>query len=282
MLLYVAFLGIGKIGKRSFPKVGDSVVLLLIFSISLWGGAKVISVNALTGILSTSLILSLLVVLLTFAGGLALKKTVPVRGSHDLALYQLKYGAPLLLGIALGFLFRPDLPFSSLIDYELYALAIVIGFNMGSEIRFRAIFNVTKDATLTMLVVFLGAIISSVVAFALGIVPNLKLSLAIFMGSGWYSYTGPIVSSYYGPIYGVIAFLTNFFREQLAFLLIPLLVRVKSNPYSAIAIGGATSMDTTLGLYSSIFGGDYSVSAMMSGAVLTLVIPIILPLILGV
>ncbi|MEM3244903.1 MAG: LysO family transporter, partial [Metallosphaera sp.] len=61
-------------------------------------------------------------------------------------------------------------------------------------------------------------------------------------------------------------------------LIVPLLVKVRPNPYSAIAIGGATSMDTTLGLYSSIFSGEYSLSAMISGALLTLVIPIILPL----
>ncbi|BCS92877.1 hypothetical protein L3N51_00766 [Metallosphaera sp. J1] len=281
MLIYVVALGLGKVLGKSFPKVSDAVVLVLIFSIALWGGSQVISGNTLSGIVLDSLLLSAFVVLVTFAVGLVFNKRVNIKGKISLVYTQFKYGAPLVLGLLTGFLARPSLDYSQIIVYELYVLALVIGFNIGSEIKFRAILHVTKEALVTTLVVILGAVVCALASFGLGLLPNLKLALVMFLGAGWYSYTGPIVSTYYGPIYGVIAFLTNFFREQLAFLVVPVLVKAKPNPYSAIAIGGATSMDTTLGLYSSIFSGEYSISAMMSGALLTLVIPIILPLILS-
>ncbi|AWS00517.1 DUF340 domain-containing protein [Metallosphaera hakonensis JCM 8857 = DSM 7519] len=279
MLIYAVFLVVGKISKRAFPKIGDLIVLVLIFSISLWGGAQ-ISGNSLTSVLLDSLLFSLLVVLITFGVGLVFKKSAYVRDRTSLVYTQLKYGAPLVLGLIAGLIIRPSLNFSEIINYELFALAAIIGLNMGSEIKFRAIFRVTKDALLTLIVVIVGGVISAFLLFFVGAIPSLKLAMVMFLGAGWYSYTGPIVSAYFGPVYGVEAFLVNFLREQLAFLFVPLLIRAKPNPYSAIAIGGATSMDTTLGMYSSIFSGEYSVSAMMSGAILTLIIPIILPLIL--
>ncbi|BBL46730.1 lysine exporter LysO family protein [Metallosphaera sedula] len=281
MLIYVFALGLGKVLGKSFPKLGDAVVLVLIFSIALWGGSQVISGSTLSGIVLDSVILSVFVVLITFAVGLTFNKKVNVKGKISLVYTQLKYGAPLVLGLSLGFLVKPSLDYSEIIVYELYILALVIGFNIGSEIKFRAILHVTREALVTTLVVIIGAVVCALASFGLGLLPNLKLALVMFLGAGWYSYTGPIVSTYYGPVYGVIAFLTNFFREQLAFLVVPVLVKARPNPYSAIAIGGATSMDTTLGLYSSIFTGEYSVSAMMSGALLTLIIPVMLPLVLA-
>ncbi|ABP94893.1 protein of unknown function DUF340, membrane [Metallosphaera sedula] len=281
MLIYVVALGLGKVLGKSFPKLGDAVVLVLIFSIALWGGSQVISGSTLSGIVFDSVILSVFVVLITFAVGLTFNKKVNVKGKISLVYTQLKYGVPLVLGLSLGFLVKPSLDYSEIIVYELYILALVIGFNIGSEIKFRAILHVTREALVTTLVVIIGAVVCALASFGLGLLPNLKLALVMFLGAGWYSYTGPIVSTYYGPVYGVIAFLTNFFREQLAFLVVPVLVKARPNPYSAIAIGGATSMDTTLGLYSSIFTGEYSVSAMMSGALLTLIIPVMLPLVLA-
>ncbi|MEM4139187.1 MAG: LysO family transporter [Sulfolobaceae archaeon] len=47
---------------------------------------------------------------------------------------------------------------------------------------------------------------------------------------------------------------------------------------SIIAIGGATSMDTTLGLYSLVLGPANSISALISGVLLTAIIPIVIPL----
>lgn len=278
MAIYVMALVIGKVIKRSFPKIGDAIVLTLIFSIAFWGGSQIGSGETLANVLIGSIVMAFLVVLTTLGVGLAFNKETTVKGQSNLVLTQLKYGIPLVVGLAFGFFVRPSLPFGTIINYELYALALIIGFNMGSEIKLRAIFNVTKEALVTIIVVILGALACAGLSYELGLLPNLKLAIVMFMGAGWYSYTGPIVSTYYGPVYGVAAFLINFFREQITFLIVPLLVKVRPNPYSAIAIGGATSMDTTLGLYSSIFSGEYSLSAMISGALLTLVIPIILPL----
>ncbi len=58
-------------------------------------------------------------------------------------------------------------------------------------------------------------------------------------------------------------------------------MKVKYSPYSAIAVGGATSMDTTLPLYIGLLGDEYVITAVFSGVTLTAVIPIILPLMLN-
>jgi uncharacterized membrane protein YbjE (DUF340 family) len=77
-----------------------------------------------------------------------------------------------------------------------------------------------------------------------------------------------------------VGFLSNFLREQLAFVFLPNFLKGKFSPIGAIAVGGATSMDVTLPLYVEIFnGGEYAISAMINGFILTLIIPIIEPLI---
>lgn len=278
--LYLVSLLIGKVTGLRPGRVVDATVVGLIFSISLWGGATIISATTLINVVGISLLLALVVVLVTYVVGLAIPGKVHPRGHGRILDAQLKYGLPLLLGLLVGYLMRPQIPFDSLVNYELYFLAVVVGINMGSDLKLRMLVTLSKGALFSILVVIGGGVISALISSALGLLPSLRLSLVVMLGSGWYSYTGPLVSSYYGPIYGLVGFLANFFREQLTFLMIPPLFKAKPNPYSAIAVGGATSMDTTLGLYSTFLGAEYSVSAMMSGVVLTLLVPVLLPLIL--
>lgn len=270
--LYLISMAIGR--KVKLPSViTETTVLVLIFTISYWGGVT-IPVNEIASVLLISLIMATLLILITYVIGLFFIDKVHLYPMKVNLRMQIKYVIPLVLGLILGLGIRFELPFTFIIDYELYFLAVIIGIEIGRSFNIGLLKRTTGLAILAVTVDVVGAIILSVIFSPL--IP-LKASLMITLGSGWYSYTGPFVAKYFGPALGVVGFLSNFLREQLAFILLPILLRVKATPIGAIAIGGATSMDVTLPLYVDLLGGEYAVGAMISGFILTLLIPIILP-----
>lgn len=270
--LYLISMAIGR--KVKLPSViTEATVLVLIFTISYWGGVT-IPVNEIASVLLISLIMATLLILITYVIGLFFVDKVHLYLTKVNLRMQIKYVIPLVLGLILGLGIRFELPFTFIIDYELYFLAVIIGIEIGRSFNIGLLKRTTGLAILAVTVDVVGAIILSVIFSPL--IP-LKASLMITLGSGWYSYTGPFVAKYFGPALGVVGFLSNFLREQLAFILLPILLRVKATPIGAIAIGGATSMDVTLPLYVDLLGGEYAVGAMISGFILTLLIPIILP-----
>lgn len=270
--LYLISMAIGR--KVKLPSViTETTVLILIFTISYWGGVT-IPVNEIARVLLISLIMATLLILITYVIGLFFIDKVRLYPMKVNLRMQIKYVIPLVLGLILGLGIRFELPFTFIIDYELYFLAVIIGIEIGRSFNIGLLKRTTGLAILAVTVDVVGAIILSVIFSPL--IP-LKASLMITLGSGWYSYTGPFVAKYFGPALGVVGFLSNFLREQLAFILLPILLRVKATPIGAIAIGGATSMDVTLPLYVDLLGGEYAVGAMISGFILTLLIPIILP-----
>lgn len=273
--LYVISIALGRLIK--IPSIAsDIIIVILIFTTSFWGGIEITGSEILYLIL-TALLASVLVVIVTYILGLFFI----VKGKSEWKEIgwktQLKYILPLVLGLILGLSIKlPAAFFSTAIDYELYALVIIIGLQVGKDLKLEVLKRVPNLAILSILIDILGAVIT-----ALLLTPfyPFKEILLVTLGSGWYSYTGPFVAKYYGPVMGVFAFLVNFLRERLTFLLLPLFFRVKASPVGAIAVGGATSMDVTLPLYADLLGNEYAIGALINGLILTLLIPIILPIV---
>lgn len=284
--LYLVSLIVGR--KVSVPKIlSDGIVLVLIFTISFWGGNQIF-IGYVGDIILLSFISSLVIVTITyFLGSFITERTEEGKIRRVDWKTQLKYLLPLILGFLVGLLTRfyslaiDDNVLGEIIDWELYALAVVIGMSIGKELKRELMRRISRFAIFSVIIALLGGIISAVILFLFLSIKPFNLALAISLGSGWYSYAGPIVAKYYGPFYGVIAFLVNFLREQLTFSLLPLFLRIRPTPLGAVAVGGATSMDTTLGFYVDVLGYEYGVGAMINGVILTLIVPIIVPLILS-
>ncbi|TRM90489.1 hypothetical protein DMP16_10505, partial [Sulfolobus sp. B1] len=187
---------------------------------------------------------------------------------------------PFILGWIIGVFIRVNRLFLvGIINYELYALASILGYIMGKEFNIKLIIDGGKDALLSILITVIGDVIIGALLFLMHVAP-INVSLVISLASGWYSYVGPLVALEVNPYLGTLAFLINFLREQLTYVFVPLLLRLRFEPKSAIAVGGATAMDTTLPLYVETLGKEYAITAMITGFLLTFAIPIILPLLL--
>lgn len=102
-------------------------------------------------------------------------------------------------------------------------------------------------------------------------------ALSLAAGFGWYSLAGVLIADLGDPGLGSAAFLANLFRESLALLTIPLLARTRY-PYLAIGAGGATSMDVTLPIVEQCCGVEAVPVSFASGAILSLLVPVLVPL----
>lgn len=119
-----------------------------------------------------------------------------------------------------------------------------------------------------------AAVISLIISFPL------NEGVAVGAGFGWYSLSGVMLKELVGAELGTIAFLSNIFRELMSLVIIPF-VALHLGGITAVAPGGATSMDTTLPLISKAAGPDIALMAFISGAVLSGLVPVLVPLIVN-
>ena len=105
--------------------------------------------------------------------------------------------------------------------------------------------------------------------------------MAVGAGFGYYSLSSVFITQLHSQSLGVVALLSNIFREVATLLATPLLVSYFGK-LAGIASGGATAMDTTLPVISRYSGQSYAIIAVFSGIVLTILVPFLVTFILTV
>jgi len=156
--------------------------------------------------------------------------------------------------------------------FSLYVLLALVGWGL-----------VISTSRLQRLWVPLTAAILGAVAGGafLGLVyTTYAVGFASTFGFGFYTLSGALVDARVGATLGFLAFLTNFLRENLTMVLSPWLgPRIRGEGLTAM--GGATSMDTTLFFVTRFGDADAATLALTSGLILTVVATVLLPLFLA-
>lgn len=163
------------------------------------------------------------------------------------------------------------------LDFSYYALMflmLLVGIATGINSK---TWETLKKAKFTIILVPLSAIIGtwigvSIISFVLATV-SLKDSLAVGSGFGYYSLSSILISNIKGDVLGVTALLSNIIREILTLLFTPLIAKYFGK-IAPIAVGGATSMDTTLPIITKYVGAEFAIISIFSGTVLTITVPI--------
>lgn len=186
--------------------------------------------------------------------------------------------AVVVSGLAAGAL-APELAgldYGAVTAWVLNALLFMIGIQFGqSGVNLGAAFA-RADTVLVPVATALGSLAGGLATAAVfGLAAGKGLALAA--GFGWYSLSGVLISDMGDPALGSAAFLANMIRESLALILIPVLAASK-RPYTAIGAGGATAMDVTLPLIEQCAGPDSVPVSFASGATLSLLVPVLVPL----
>lgn len=179
--------------------------------------------------------------------------------------------AALLVGFGIGR--AVVVPADAAIPYVLYVLLALVGFDLVlTREGLRGVWVPLTAATL-------GALGAAAIVVALAGVPA-TAGFSTSLGFGFYSLAGPLVAARLGSALGLLAFLTNFLREQLTMLLAPYL-GPRLRGAGLASLGGATAMDTTL-YFVTRYGDERSASlSLATGIVLTLAASLVLPALLS-
>lgn len=199
----------------------------------------------------------------------------------------LKLLALVIAGFCVGF-FVPLFPVfgaERLTSYILYVLLFLVGLDMVKNgVSLKNSLNRPETILLPLGTVVGslsgGLLLKIVLAVAGGgsYLPNIAIGkvLALSSGFGWYSLSGVIITDLGDPVLGSAGFMSNMFRESIALLAIPLIARTKF-PRIGIGIAGATSMDVTLPLIERTCGPAAVPVSITSGAILSLLVPLLVP-----
>ena len=187
-----------------------------------------------------------------------------------------------ILGIVLGiYHWLPDILINGdWSTYVLYALLFLIGITIGGD---KNALILLKQMNYKIFLVPLGVILGTLGgAWILSLVYKGLTSqeiLAVSAGFGWYSLSSIFISKLHSETLGVVALMSNVFREIFTLLATPLLVKYFGK-LAGITSGGATSMDTTLPIITKYSGKEFALISIFSGIVLTVIVPFLVTLIL--
>lgn len=274
LTLFALFVGAILLGKFFKFKVPDflfkSIVMVLVFTISFWASASGLAT------LLQSIATSLAILVLIVASLIVLGYLLDAKSTHTLPVKPESRVDPLLIAsIAAGWLTglwwgqTPPQIIGEIITLEVYLVVGVTGFAVSNLISL----DTVKRGGITALKAVLLSLTSALTAGALAsyilqIAPG--IALGIVLGLGWYSFAGPFIAQIYGPSWGFTAFLVNVLREQLTFIIVPL---IRKPFIPMVSLGGATTMDNTLPVYTYVYGEEASIVSIIHGLILTLSIP---------
>ena len=166
-------------------------------------------------------------------------------------------------------------------QYVLFLLLFLVGIGVGSNKNtLKLLRSVNLKIFLIPISVIVGTFLGTFIYSLLDNSLTLRECWAVGAGFGYYSLSSVLIKEIAGGSLGVIALLSNIIREILTLLLTPVIARIFGK-YGPISAGGATSMDTTLPIITRYIGTEYAALSVFSGLVLTLLVPFIVPLILG-
>lgn len=160
--------------------------------------------------------------------------------------------------------------------FSLVVLYVGVGLSFGTN---QEVFRYLKILNWRILLISLTVVIGSLLG---GAVAGTLLGMPIFISIGaaagmtYYSLTGAVLTQFYGIEAGAYGFLVNVARELLTILLLPFLIRI--SPGSPIAAGASANMDVLLVPITKFVGMELGIVTLITGTVLTLVVPVLLSL----
>jgi|SRR6056297_57655 len=185
------------------------------------------------------------------------------------------------IGIAAGFFgFIPQNMLETtdgVIKGMVMLICFVIGLDMGKDrTLWKNIRAMGKKAFIIPVTATIGAVIGGIIAGKLAGIP-LSVATASAAGGGYYSLTTILVKDLAGPEAATIAFISNMLRELTVMTATPLLVKLFGR-WGAVAVAGATAMDTSLPFIVKNAGREMAIAAFVSGVLLTVAMPVLVPL----
>jgi uncharacterized membrane protein YbjE (DUF340 family) len=166
--------------------------------------------------------------------------------------------------------------------FALFLLMFLAGVSIGSDRNSWQVLSTHNYKIIWIPITIITGTMAGSALVAM-ILPSLTLreSMAVGAGFGYYSLSSVFITQLHSHSLGVVALLSNIFREVATLLFTPFLIR-HFGKLAGIASGGATAMDTTLPVISRYSGKEYAIIAVFSGVILTILVPFMVTFILTV
>lgn len=181
----------------------------------------------------------------------------------------------LIFGFMLGsFLPNGLLPPQGSTTVLLGLLLFMVGISLkNSQITLKK--TLLNKRSLQISLIYMIAVMASGLIFA-AIFDDVswQKGLALSAGFGWYSLSGSIMTDAYGAMWGSVALLNDLFREILAMLFIPYVMRLSSS--SAIGLAGVTSLDFTLPTLQKAGGNQIMPLVISFGFITNVISPVLM------
>lgn len=206
-------------------------------------------------------------------------KTQSSRFSLRIFADALKTLLAVIVGVVIGVFLGEGLGhLDEIVTYLLYLLLFLIGHQLQqNNYRLRKLFLNTQGLIIALTTAVTTLLGGAVGAYMLQL--PITDGLAVSSGFGWYSLSGILITGLGNPVLGTTAFLLDVGREVLALLLIPVFCRI--NHHVSVGYSGATAMDFTLPMLGKFHGAGVVPTAIASGFILSLLVPILIPLFMG-
>ena len=167
----------------------------------------------------------------------------------------------------------------TVINLGLYLLLFLVGMDMGRQGN---MLQEVRAAGFRVLLVPLAVMVGTFAVTALaGLLLPLgpKDCVAAAAGFGWYS-LAPTLLAPYSLTVSATAFLSNIMHELFSIVAVPVVAR-KLGYIEAVALPGATAMDTVLPVVVSATCDRMAIYSFASGVILSLSVPVLIPAIIA-
>ncbi len=166
---------------------------------------------------------------------------------------------------------------STVINFGLYLLLFLVGLDMGRQGNMiRDIRAAGFRVLLVPLAVMAGTfLVTALAGFLLPLPLGPKDCVAAAAGFGWYS-LAPTLLAPYSLTVSATAFLSNIMHELFSIVAVPVVAK-KLGYIEAVALPGATAMDTVLPVVVSATCDRMAIYSFASGVVLSLSVPVLIP-----
>ena len=188
--------------------------------------------------------------------------------------------ACIVIGIIAGYFWLQDMSRSILdttLTVSLIFLYTGVGVSLGEN---KEVFQYIKRLGVRILfmpaAIFAGCIAGGFISGLLLCLPY-NYSVISASGMGYYSLTGAFMTETFGIEAGTYGFIVNVSRDVFTVALLPLLSKISKG--SPIASGAAGCMDTMLVPVTRAVGPELGMVALISGTILTFMVPVWLPVI---
>lgn len=161
-------------------------------------------------------------------------------------------------------------------DVSFVALALLmfcVGIGVGNDLgALRNLRSLDRRLLLLPVITIAGTLAGALLIGIFMPWRSIPETLAVSSGFGYYSLSSIFITQYKGPELGTVALLANIFREIITLLGAPLLVK-SAGPLAPISSGGATTMDTTLPIITTVSGKEFVILSIYHGFVVDFSVP---------